>query len=317
MAWTGSSPNQTTQRNTGVYTGTTAWAQTDSAARGIRADDHDTHDQDLADMINLCLKKDGGNKPTGDIDWGTYGITNLGELSSATEASVASATTTNVLGQDAIFVSVTGTTTITSLGTGTKTLKIVRFTGALTLTHNATSLILPGGANITTAAGDTMIVVSDASSNARVVSYQRAAVVPYASTPAFSANKNGSDQTISSSSATKVSFGTEAFDNGSYFDAATNYRWTPPAGIVHISAKAYIASISAGDDINLLLYKNGSLHKYLMAGESINGAVHLGGSTVESVNGTDYFEIYIDSSSDTSYSVEGDANLTWFCGSAL
>ena len=30
----------------------------------------------------------------------------------------------------------------------------MQFSGALTLTHNATSLILPGGASITTAAGD-------------------------------------------------------------------------------------------------------------------------------------------------------------------
>jgi len=191
MPWSGSAPNKTFSRNTGVYTGTTAWQQTDAAARGIRADDHDVHDEDLATGINTALAKDGGNKPTADIDWGAYGITNLGELSSATEASVASATTTNVLGQDSLFVSVTGTTTITSLGTGAKTLKFVRFTGALTLTHNATSLILPGGTNITTAAGDTMIVVSDASSNARVMNYERAVVAPLAAQPGMALLTSG------------------------------------------------------------------------------------------------------------------------------
>jgi hypothetical protein len=35
----------------------------------------------------------------------------------------------------------------------------MRFAGALTLTHNATTLILPGGANITTAAGDTAVAI--------------------------------------------------------------------------------------------------------------------------------------------------------------
>jgi len=174
MPWSGSAPTKTFARDTGAYSGATAWQQTEAASRGIRADDADTHDQDLASGINGSLQKNGDNRPTGNIDWGGFLITNLGGLSSATEVAVASATTTDVLGTSALFVSVTGTTTITSLGTGTKTLKIVRFTGILMLTHHSTTLILPTGANITTAAGDTMIVTSDASSNARVIMYQRA-----------------------------------------------------------------------------------------------------------------------------------------------
>jgi hypothetical protein len=68
-------------------------------------------------------------------------------------------------------VRITGTTTIESLGTGASRVRFVRFTGALTLTHDAAALILPGGADITTAAGDCMLVVSDASSNVRVHFY--------------------------------------------------------------------------------------------------------------------------------------------------
>lgn len=90
------------------------------------------------------------------------------------EVTVASATTCNILGALSDFIAISGTTTITSLGTGTNRRKFVRFTGALTLTHDSTSLILPGAANITTAAGDTMIVESDASNNVRVLAYQRA-----------------------------------------------------------------------------------------------------------------------------------------------
>lgn len=92
----------------------------------------------------------------------------------AAEVTVASASTCDILGAASALVAISGATTITSLGTGANRVRFVRFTGALTLTHNATSLILPGGANITTAAGDTMIVESDASSNARVLAYQRA-----------------------------------------------------------------------------------------------------------------------------------------------
>jgi microcystin-dependent protein len=90
------------------------------------------------------------------------------------EVTIASAATTNVLGANSEFVAISGTATITSLGTGANRKRFVRATGAFTLTHNATSLILPGGKNITAAAGDTFIVISDASSNARIHNYQRA-----------------------------------------------------------------------------------------------------------------------------------------------
>lgn len=71
------------------------------------------------------------------------------------EATVASATTTDIGAAASEHVSITGTTTITGFGTvASGTRRHGRFTGALTLTHNATSLVLPGGANITTAAGD-------------------------------------------------------------------------------------------------------------------------------------------------------------------
>lgn len=85
-----------------------------------------------------------------------------------------SATTTDIGATRANYVEVTGTTTITGLGTTTAgTRRIVRFTGALTLTHNATSLILPGAANITTVAGDVAEFVSLGSGNWVCVFYQK------------------------------------------------------------------------------------------------------------------------------------------------
>jgi len=70
------------------------------------------------------------------------------------------------------YVNITGTTTITAFGTVSSGIwKWVRFDGALTLTHNATTLILPGGANITTVAGDTAAFVSEGSGNWRCLWY--------------------------------------------------------------------------------------------------------------------------------------------------
>jgi hypothetical protein len=87
---------------------------------------------------------------------------------------VASATTCDIGATASQRISITGTTTITGFGTVPNQIRFVTFTGALTLTHNATSLILPGGASITTAAGDSFIAGSDSSGNWRVIAYTKA-----------------------------------------------------------------------------------------------------------------------------------------------
>lgn len=91
------------------------------------------------------------------------------------EATVASATTTDLGALASEHVSITGTTTITGFGTvAAGTRRSGRFTGALTLTHHATSLILPGAANITTAAGDRFTAISLGSGNWVVYHYTKA-----------------------------------------------------------------------------------------------------------------------------------------------
>lgn len=105
---------------------------------------------------------------------------------------IASATTTDIGAATGDFVHVTGTTTITGLGTITAGRKrIVRFAGILTLTHNATSLILPTGANITTAANDVATFVSEGSGNWRCTSYTRANGTSLAGTSASFAGLTG------------------------------------------------------------------------------------------------------------------------------
>ncbi|WP_197728972.1 hypothetical protein [Rhizobium ruizarguesonis] len=88
---------------------------------------------------------------------------------------VASAATADIGAATSQNVTITGTTTITSFGTvAAGTVRNVVFSGALTLTHNATSLILPNaGANILTAAGDSLRAISLGSGNWRVTQYQK------------------------------------------------------------------------------------------------------------------------------------------------
>lgn len=88
---------------------------------------------------------------------------------------VASAATVS-LGEGGYF-KITGTTTITDIDFATDKAGRVawlKFAAALTLTHNSSTLILPTGANITTAAGDTACFVSEGTDAVRCVAYQRA-----------------------------------------------------------------------------------------------------------------------------------------------
>lgn len=101
-------------------------------------------------------------------------------LTGASKGSDVASATTVSLGTGSLF-HITGTTTITDIDfaapeDGREATLI--FDGVLTLTHNATTLVLPGGANITTAAGDRAIIRQDSGDNIIVIDYIRAAGVP-------------------------------------------------------------------------------------------------------------------------------------------
>lgn len=94
---------------------------------------------------------------------------------------VASAATTDIWSIAGDYVHVTGSTgPITSFGTApyAGVERTVVFDSTPTITHNATTLVLPGGANIVAAAGDTMIVRADTTANMVVIEYSRASGVP-------------------------------------------------------------------------------------------------------------------------------------------
>ena len=95
------------------------------------------------------------------------------EIEDRLGTAIASAATTTIgtrgLGD---YIHITGAVTITSLGTAAAAgiRRTLIFDGALTLTHNATSLICPGAANIVTVAGTVIEVVAETTANWRVVS---------------------------------------------------------------------------------------------------------------------------------------------------
>lgn len=179
----------------------------------------------------------------------------VGAINESPLTTIASAATVNLAASTSNTINISGTTTITSLGTMTSgaTRRLV-FQGVLTLTHNATNLILPTGANITTTAGDTAEFVSLGSGNWRCTAYQRAngdAVafaydrenvlgtvsqsggVPTGALMEYGSNANGeywrfaSGQQVCRANLTQVSVSISAAFQGGF--RSSGYTWTFPA----------------------------------------------------------------------------------------
>lgn len=107
-------------------------------------------------------------------------------------ADVASAASIT-LGTDGNYFDITGTTGITSISTvGVGAVIKLHFDGNLTLTHHATNLILPGGRNINTAAGDEIEIVEYATGMWRCTKYQYAAHMSSGGVVSSGSNSNGS-----------------------------------------------------------------------------------------------------------------------------
>lgn len=128
----------------------------------------------------------GGNTPAGTLA-GTEQIPLLNDTYTTPQnvantfkgtagTAIASAATIDLGAATGNTVHITGSTgPITSLGTVASGVeRKVVFDSTPTLTHNATSLILPTGANITAAAGDSALFVSEGSGNWRCHRYNKA-----------------------------------------------------------------------------------------------------------------------------------------------
>lgn len=104
----------------------------------------------------------------------------------AAQATLASAATTDLGTIGSHNIQITGITTITSFGSTALTsspIYILEFASSLTLTYNATSLLLPGGNNIITKAGDSAIVCYLGSGNWQVLHYQSGLLLPNVQPP--------------------------------------------------------------------------------------------------------------------------------------
>jgi hypothetical protein len=132
---------------------------------------------DIASTLASWSTTEASNSPNGSTTIGGGLDENLRMIQAvvrqqADTGTIASAATTDLSTVANRFITVSGTVTITGLGTLSAGMsKWLIFSGALILTHNATSLILPGAANITTVAGNSGLFESLGAGNWKCLAF--------------------------------------------------------------------------------------------------------------------------------------------------
>jgi len=188
------------------------------------------------------------------------GDTLTGTLNWSSTQTIASAATTDIGAATSNVVIISGTTTITGLGTiAAGAERCVTFSGALTLTHNATSLILPGGANITTASGDVAYFASLGAGNWRCTGYQKANGQSVAASGGSSNTRwigagelipratNGAGIDGEELATNKQNLDYLAFDAGTQEYAQASFDW--PSGYTTFTATFYWKASSGSGDV--------------------------------------------------------------------
>lgn len=165
--------------------------------------------------LTMSVVKIGGSGTLADWSFATSGAPGTGDLLSTNNlsdvaakytakdnlsvhgADVASASTINLETATGDLVDVTGTVTITAITLSEGHERTVRFTGILTLTNGA-SLVLGGGANITTAAGDYAVFRGYAAGVVRCVGYSKASGKPVIPNTAAEVGAQAADAQLTS-----------------------------------------------------------------------------------------------------------------------
>ena len=215
------------------------------------------------------------NSPIGQITPAKGSFTQFNWAKGADVASADALT----LGNDGNYFDITGTTTITSIGT----LKVgiivcLHFDDILTLTHNATDLILPSGENITTAVGDEAIFIEYATGKWRCIVYTRADETPGSpfyrdGTTIRQRNSTDATQLPKVESETKTddyTITTDDLGKSLRMNAATAKTFTfPSVGATEDGARLTISKVGSGK-LTLQMVDSDKVHDSSAAGTIYN-----------------------------------------------
>lgn len=173
-------------------------------------------------------------------------------------ANIASAATLNLdSASDGDYVQITGTTTVTAITLQKGDQKTVEFAGILTLTNGA-SLVLPGAANITTAAGDVAVFRGEASGVVRCVAYLAAALKPGSASAGTGLTVTSGALAVSLSLLTNTLGGDVALNNiANFFDGpsvaqGTSGTWFASGTVTMLDASAATYDVKLWDGTTVI-----------------------------------------------------------------
>lgn len=251
---------------------------------------------DVETALTASLAADGQTPMTGNLAMGNNKLTGLAAgtaagdslrweqlFSQGTEVDIASATTTDIGGQNSNFLRITGTTTITSFGTNYNGPRFIRFADALTLT-DGTALNLPGSANITTVAGDYAIAYPKANAgtpNGWKVWYLRGSALPALS------GANTDITSLASPAIAAATATTQATTDISTKVATTAYAQAVSAKIQPITASVAANALTITLNPTVLDFRSSTITSGTVNSRSVAAAISVvvsAGSTLGTVD---------------------------------
>ena len=134
-------------------------------------------------------------------------------------------------------------------------------------------------------------------------------------TPTFMV-KLSSNQSVPTTSFTKIQFNSELFDTDGVYDNATNYRFTTGvAGKFYIFSEIYMNSLTDGKSLRVDIFKNGTSYSFGRTDSAKTGSsVSTGLSIIDNASSTDYYEIFVYHDEGSNLNVRGGSELTSYFG---
>ena len=214
-------------------------------------------------------------------------------------------------------------TTLTFTGappSGTNNIYVVHQAKAVGTIDVPASSVVPASLASNIISGQTALAANPATDDELLISdagtIKRIDAQFFQNTPAFLAHKTDGNQSISSDTATLITFNTEVFDSDGKY--ASN-RFTPTiAGKYMIGCSIRNVSVSSASTLFLMIRKNGSERLATITRPDSNGGD--AGSQLHGIiemDDDDYVEIFLDSS-DSSATIRTSSNLeSYFYGYKL